>query len=303
MSGQRTTVLQPALRRLRRGEVLHQGAHLRPIVEHGHDVTSHQERLAVGRINPRQVEEAVVLVRLRSLREEPSDEVALLVHPALGRILEHRRRRVPEEGGHDRRRATIHVVVVEPDLGQSLSRVLHLGGGKRQLAGGPLVVVLQAGGAEHELLHPVRGRPARGSPRLDADAPGSVPIGHNHVHQGDQLVPGLGDRIASSVEVVLGIPHQALAVEAMPDTSRLALYIRHLKPAIVVLLLQPGIGDERRRIHDLPLADKAGQQARLREVGDVRSVARIHADGDGALELLVADVVHGDAGGLLEGIH
>ena len=50
----------------------------------------------------------------------------------------------------------------------------------------------------------------------------------------------------------------------------------------------------------MPLAGEVGQQARLREVGDVRRIARIDGDRQSPFEFLVADVVHGDAGGFFE---
>ncbi len=67
-------------------------------------------------VDGRQVEEVVVHAGLGSLGEEAGDEVALLVQPALGRLFEHGRRRIAEEGGDDAVRAAVDVVVVEPDL-------------------------------------------------------------------------------------------------------------------------------------------------------------------------------------------
>ena len=89
----------------------------------------------------------------------------------------------------------------------------------------------------------------------------------------------------------------------MPDAGDLVIDHGHVQPTLVVLLRQPFLRDEGGRIDDLALADEGRQQAGLREVGDVGGVAGIHADADGTLKLLAADVLHVDAGGLLKGRH
>ncbi len=88
-----------------------------------------------------------------------------------------------------------------------------------QLARDPLVVVLQRGGAQHDLFDPVGGGPAGGRLRLDADAPGGIAVIGDLLGQRHQLVPGGRDGVAGGVEVVLRVPHQALAVEAVPDAA------------------------------------------------------------------------------------
>lgn len=67
------------------GKPGHDRANFRPIVEHRPDVAADEHRLAVGWVDPRQIEEAVVDARLQIavLGEEAGDEVALLVQPAL----------------------------------------------------------------------------------------------------------------------------------------------------------------------------------------------------------------------------
>ncbi len=206
-----------------------------------------------------QVEEVVVHAGLGSLGEEAGDEVALLVQPALGRLFEHGRRRIAEVGGDDAVRAAVDVVVVEPDLAPGLDGFLDFGGVELELALDPLVVVLQRGGAQHHLFDPVGGGPAGGSLRLDADAPGGVAVIGDLLGERHQLVPGGGDGVAGGVEVVLGVPDQALAVEAVPDAAGHGLTIRsgdhaHVQPALVVLLLQPVFGDPGGRIDDVTLA-------------------------------------------------
>ncbi len=75
----------------------------------------------------------------------------------------------------------------------------------------------------------------------------------------------------------------------------------HLQPRRVVLLIQPALIEEAGNVHNVPLANEGRQQAGLREVGDVGGVTGLDADADGTLELLAADVLHVNAGSLLEG--
>ncbi len=219
MRSQGPTILQPTTGRLRRREVLHQRTHLRPVVEHGHDVPGHQEGLPILLIHRWEVEEVVIHPCFGILGEEAGDEVALAMHPALGRVFEHGRRRIPKEGGNDGVPATVHIVGIEPNLAPQLDGVLHLGRGEGKLTPDPLVVVLQRRGAQHQVLGPVGGHPARGRSRLDADAPGRIPIIRNLLRQRHELIPGLGNGIPRCLPIILGVPHQALGIEAMPHTA------------------------------------------------------------------------------------
>ena len=92
-------------------------------------------------------------------------------------------------------------------------------------------------------IQSVAGQPVA-APDLDADAPGCIAIGLDLVAQRQHLIPGRRDGVPSGIEVVLRIPYQALAVEAVPHASRHRLAIRTLDIAmssqrLVVLLLQP----------------------------------------------------------------
>ncbi len=53
----------------------------------------------------------------------------------------------------------------------------------------------------------------------------------------------------------------------------------------------------------MPLPHVIGQRARLREVGNVGRIARIHGNGQAAFEFLVTNVLDGDARGFLESLH
>ena len=307
MGRQRATRIQPTAGRLRDGEVLHQRPHFGPVVEHGHDVASHQERTAVGFIDGRQVEEVVIHTRLSPRGEEAGDEVTLLVQPAAGRILEHRGRAIAKVRRDDTVRAAEDVIRVEPDLAPGFDGLAYFRAIERQVAAHPGVVVLQRRRAQHRLFRPVRRRPAGRRAGLDADAPRRVAVVGDLLRQGHQVVPRLRHFVAGRVESRLRIPHQALAVETVPDTSRdwaiCALDLAHVQPALVVLLRQPVLRNERRYVGDLALADEGRQQAGLREVGNVRGVAGVHADTDRTLEFLAADVLHIDARGLLKSHH
>src|SRR5690606_28658944 len=113
--------------------------------------------------------------------------------------------------------------------------------------------------------------------------------------------PRLGNGVAGLVERLLRIPHQALAVEAMPHAGYLAFHLGHVQPALVILLLQPSIWYERRRVDYVALTYERRQQTGLWEFGDVGSVARFHADADRPLEFLAADVLDVDARRLFKG--
>ena len=65
--GQSAAALKPAEGQFGHGEVFHQRPHFGPVVEHHHHVASDQEGLPIGGIHGREVEEAVVHVRLPSL--------------------------------------------------------------------------------------------------------------------------------------------------------------------------------------------------------------------------------------------
>ena len=77
----------------------------------------------------------------------------------------------------------------------------------------PLVVDVRPRGAEHDVLHPVGGRPAGGALALEADAPRRAAVGHDLVAERDEVVPGLGHLVAGGVEVVLRVPDHALEVD------------------------------------------------------------------------------------------
>ena len=63
------------------------------------------------------------------------------------------------------------------------------------------------------------------------------------------------------------------------------------------------LGDPLGGIDDVALAGIVGRFARLGKVDDVGRVAGVDGDGQAGFELFVADVVDGDAGGLLKGRH
>lgn len=107
----------------------------------------------------------------------------------------------------------------------------------------PGVVVFEGSGAEHHFLGPVGGGPTGGDTGFDADAPGGVTVGDDGVHEGDEFIPGGGDFITGGVELGFGVPDEAFAVEAMPDTGALTVHLGHIEPALIVLLAQPIGGD------------------------------------------------------------
>ena len=141
------------------------------------------------------------------------------------------------------------------------------------------------------------------APELDADAPGGVAVIGDLLVQGHQLIPGLGDCVAGCIPGLLGIPDQALAVEAVEDAGFHAVDGGHVPPALVVLLRQPVLWEEGGDIDDFAGLHELGGLARLREVRDIGCIAGIHAHGDRGLEFLVADVVDVDAGGVFKRRH
>ena len=303
MHRQRAAVRQPAAGRLRRGEVFHQGVYFGALVELGHNVASHQERLAVLLVYRREVENAIIFAKLRPFGEEGGDEVALFVQPTFRRVFKHGQRGVAKVGGDDGITAAKNVIVIEPDFTPGLNGVLHFGGTERQVAGHPGVVIFQRGGAQHYLFRPVGRRPAGGYARFDANAPGGVPVVSNGLRQGHQIVPRFGNLVSGRFKVVNGIPDQALAVETVPDTSHRAIHVSHVQPALVILLLQPIHGDITAGVYGFTLAHKVSHQPRLGEVGNVGGVAGVYAHRDGSFKLLAANVLHVNTGGLFKGGH
>ena len=184
MSRQRAARLQPTTGRFGGREVLHQRPHFGTVVEHGHDVAGHQERTPILLVDGRQVEEVIIHARLSSFGEEAGDEVALLVQPATGRILEHRGRAVTKVGRHDPVGAAVDIVRVEPDLAPGFDSRANFRAVERQLAAHPGIVVLQRGRAQHGLFGPVGRRPAGRRTGLDADAPCRVAVISNLLRQG-----------------------------------------------------------------------------------------------------------------------
>ncbi len=298
----------PGLEVLALGEVLDDGLNFGAVLGGGPDVAGHEDGLAVGGIEAWEVEEAVVFTGLGAFGEEAGDEVALLVHPALGALgVEHGQRGVAEVGLDDAGAAAVDVLVL-PDVRHDLGGLLDFGRGEGQGAGDPLVVVLQRGGAQHDLFHPVGGRPTGGRARLDAHAPRRAAVGDHLVHQGLHFFPGLGDGIAGFIPGLLGIPDQRLAVDAFPDTGHdlvaaLIGHHGHVQPRLVVVGLQRVHVQELADVDDLVLAHEGGQQAGLREVDDVGGVARVHRGLDRGLEFLGALILHIDAGLLFKGLH
>ena len=254
-------------------------------MEHAEQVARVQHRLAVLRINRRQIEEVVVHARLHPrlvLLEEGGDEVALAVQPALWRVLEHGGRSVAKVGAGDGLATTIDILVVEPDVRQDLEGIFDLGRGEGQFAAGPLVVVVQRRGAQHDVLDPVGRRPAGAPAAFNTDAPGRVAVGHNLVLELLQLVPGLGNLVSGVIKVFLGIPYRALEVDALEDPAQdfAAGTVDRvsIEKALLVVGLQPVLVDDLIEVDYLALLGIAAHSARLGEVDDIFDGAGCYLD-------------------------
>src|SRR5579859_3267550 len=299
--------LDPTLDPVERGEVLHHGADFRPVAERGHQVAAELHRLAVLRVDRRQIVEVIVDAALDTrlgLLEEAGDEVALVVQPALRRIGEHRRRGIAEVRADDLLAAAIDVFIVEPDIGHQFDGVPDFRRGERQIAARPLVIVVQGRGAQHNVLDPVGRRPAGGRAALDADTPRRVAVLDDLVHERLLLGPGGGHFVAGGVKRLFGIPDQAFGVHALEDAAEdlaaRGIHRRGIQIALVIVLLEPIGVDHFAGVDDLAGLGDAGHQARLREVGDIRGAAAFDPDVDRGLEFFRALVGDGNARGILE---
>ena len=298
---------QPLFDRFTRGEELHDGAHFGAVIEHRHDVASHQVGLAALGIDGRQVEEVIIHASLGFRREEAGDEVALAVQPALGRVLEHRRRCITKEGGHNGRRTTVHIGVVLPDLTQYLRGALHFRRTEGQFTTRPLVIVLGRCRAQQDIFDPVRRRPTRRRTTLDAHTPSRITIIGDLLRQGHHLFPGRRYGVTGGIEVILRIPYLALGIEAVPHTTHdraiRTLHLRHVQPALRILPLQVVFTQEAEHIHNLALLGKVRQQARLREIYDIRCIPCFYTDRNRGFEFLRTFILDIDAARLFKGLH
>src|SRR3546814_2861147 len=84
------------------------------------------------------------------------------------------------------RGAAEHVLVGEEDLTEALGRLLDGGVVEGDLVVHPLVVGVDPGGAQDQVLHPVGGGPAGGTLALEPDAPGVAAASDDLVAEGDQ---------------------------------------------------------------------------------------------------------------------
>lgn len=118
--------------------------------------------------------------------------------------------------------------------------------------------------------------------------------------------PGGWDSVTGFVKCLLGIPHQALAIEAFPNTAIISLpsaIIRDISiQASNILLLQLLNRNEGADIDHLASGGKACEQTWLWEVGNIRGVATFNTGGDEKLEALVTSVLNVDACGFLKGL-
>ena len=201
------------------------------------------------------------------------------MQPALGcGFVKHGLGGIAEAGHGNILAATEHVFVVEPNLSDFADGFLHFGAVELEFILHPLVIVFWGGGAQHHFFDPVGEGPASGCTRFDTNAPRRVAVFLNLLLQSDQFGPSGWHFIASLIEGGLWIPHQALAIHALPYTAQLCLAIFidhgcHIKPALAVVLLQEFEVEFVTQILHFALGNEACHKAGLWEVGDVWGLA------------------------------
>src|SRR5918998_353486 len=236
-----------------------------------------------------QREPVVVDARLGVLGEAGlrGDEAGLAVQPAPGRVLEHRSGRLAPG---DRRRLVgpaEHVALGEHDLAERLGRGEHGRVVERDLVVDPLVVDIDPRGAEHDVLHPVGGRPAGRALGLEPDAPRRAAVLDDLIAEGDQVVPRLGHLVAGGVEVVLRVPDHALEVDVGGQAVVLAVDLAERHEALAERLVElVDVEAEILEGHDRACLDQIGDRSRL---GHGRHVEGAALGADLELLLEVAD--------------
>src|SRR2546430_5928937 len=116
----------------------------------------------------------------------------------------------------------IYVLLAAVDVGRvraqdlaapRLEDLLDLGRAPLQLAAHPPVVDVRSGLGEHDLLHPVASRPARGGPALEPDAPGRGSAQGDLLGERGEPVPGGLGLVALGLEALRVVPDQARSEE------------------------------------------------------------------------------------------
>jgi hypothetical protein len=140
--------------------------------------------------------------------------------------------------------------------------------------GDPLVVGLGARGPEHDVFHPVGGRPAGRTAALEPDAPRGAAVGDDLVAQGEQVVPGLRDLVAGLVEVVLRVPDHRLEVDVGREAPVLALVLGQADVVRAEQILElADVEAEVLERHDRPGLGLSGDTTRLGHERDVERLA------------------------------
>ena len=85
--------------------------------------------------------------------------------------------RVAKISGKDTGGTTQDIILIEEDIAHGLECIPNLGRIESKFASGPGIIILNRSSAQHDILDPIRGRPASSRCALDADAPGNVTIG------------------------------------------------------------------------------------------------------------------------------
>ena len=204
-----------------------------------------------------------------------------LLHPATrrGRVLvEHRIHDGLEVGVHDGLATAVDVAVLEQERADLVEGGLDLGVGERDLVADPVVGDLRILGLEEDFLDPVRQLPARRrAGAAGADAERMAAVGDDLVGEGDELVPGLGNRVALGREGLDRVPDHRLDVglgRDAPDVVALAGEADGRRE--FSLELRGAIGaHDRGDVLDLALLGVREHAGRLRQRRHVRRAAAL----------------------------
>ena len=235
----------------------------------GDQRASAENRLAevrLGRVS-RHVEEIRIRPHFGAFREEGRNERRLMVQVALRRNVEEALGAVAEIGGGHGRDAAADIFFVLGEFAEFVDRFDHGRIGEFDLVGRPFLVDVERLGAQHQVFHPVRCRPAGGATGAETDAPGRAAIGNDLVRQLEQVFHALGHLVARFLEVLRHVPDKRLHVRLEGKgeiglIAVLALVAAEIDPGLAraVIFLDPvgGLVAER---HEEALGGKMGRAA------------------------------------------
>ncbi|QTK79598.1 hypothetical protein AT6N2_C1924 [Agrobacterium tumefaciens] len=247
-----------------------------------------QNRLAELRLGGvgRHVEEINVRPHLGTRREEGGNEGRLMVQIALRRNVEEALGAVTEIRGGNGCNATAHIFLVLGNLAEFIDRRHNRRIGELHLIRRPFLVDVEWLRAQHQVFHPVGGRPAGRAAGTEANAPGRAAIGDDLVGQLKQVFHAFGHFIARFFEILRHVPDERLHI-CLEGESEIGLVA---VPALVAAEIDPGFAraiillDPFGRLvaerHEEAFGSQIGQQTRLRENGDIGWRTSLRIDDD-----------------------